>query len=273
MDSGSAGARPPLTSAARVVAPLLAVVALGIWTRLTPDGLLGKADAVAYAVCHRIEARSFHLGDRPLPLCSRCTGLYLGAALSLVYLQAAGREGAGGYPGRNVRPILGAFGLAFAADSVNSLLQSYPDLPFLYPAHNAIRLATGLAGGIALGAYVYPAFQQTVWKEWRPAPALRGAGDLAWLTGLAVALYFAVTSENPLLLYPLAIASSLSVLVLLGLVFSALMLTATRRGNRFATWRELTVPLASGLGLALIQIGVFDLVRFALTGTWTGFTL
>lgn len=183
IDNGRAGSRPRLMAAARVAVPLAAAVVLGIWTRLTPEGLLGKADAIGYAVCHRIDARSFHLGDRPLPLCSRCTGMYLGAALSLAYLQVSGRQGAGGYPDRRVRPILGVFGLAFVADSVNSLLQAYPGLPFLYPAQNEIRLATGLLGGIALGAYVYPAFQQTVWKYWRQAPALRGPADLAWLGG------------------------------------------------------------------------------------------
>lgn len=273
IDNGRAGSRPRLMAAARVAVPLAAVVVLGIWTRLTPEGLLGKADAIGYAVCHRIDARSFHLGDRPLPLCSRCTGMYLGAALSLAYLQVSGRQGAGGYPDRRVRPILGVFGLAFVADSVNSLLQAYPGLPFLYPAQNEIRLATGLLGGIALGAYVYPAFQQTVWKHWRQAPALRGPADLAWLGGLGAFLYFAVASENPLLLYSLAIASSLSALVLLSVVFAALVLTAARRENRFTAWRELSLPLASGLGLALVQIGVFDLVRFSLTGSWNGFTL
>jgi len=47
----------------------------------TPEGLLGKADAIGYAVCHRIDLRSYHIGERPLPLCTRCTGMYLGAML------------------------------------------------------------------------------------------------------------------------------------------------------------------------------------------------
>ena len=55
------------------------------WLINTPVGLLGKADAVGYAVCHRIDARSFHLGERPLPLCARCSGMYLGAMLGLTY--------------------------------------------------------------------------------------------------------------------------------------------------------------------------------------------
>ena len=66
---------------------LLVFVAVGFlflgWLFNTPLGLLGKADAIGYAVCHRIDLRSFHLGDRTLPLCARCTGMFLGTLVSL----------------------------------------------------------------------------------------------------------------------------------------------------------------------------------------------
>ncbi len=67
----------------------LIFIAVGLllvgWLWNTPAGLLGKADALGYAVCHRIDVRSFHLGERQLPLCARCTGMYLGAMLGLVF--------------------------------------------------------------------------------------------------------------------------------------------------------------------------------------------
>ena len=65
------------------------------WVLNVPAGLLGKADAVGYAVCHRIDERSFHLGTRSLPLCARCSGQYLGAALGLVYQFVIGRRRTG----------------------------------------------------------------------------------------------------------------------------------------------------------------------------------
>ena len=61
-------------------------VLLIVWWSHTPDGLLGKADAIGYAVCHRIDVRSFHLGDRQIPVCARCTGQYLGAVAGLLFL-------------------------------------------------------------------------------------------------------------------------------------------------------------------------------------------
>ncbi len=62
---------------------IIVVFLLVAWLLNTPNGLLGKADALGYAVCHRIDARSFHIHDRQTPLCSRCTGMYLGAMLGL----------------------------------------------------------------------------------------------------------------------------------------------------------------------------------------------
>src|SRR4030067_1376746 len=68
------------------------------WLFNTPPGLLGKADAIGYAVCHRIDLRSFHLGDRTLPLCARCTGMFLGALVGLVYQAVIGKRRIGRPP-------------------------------------------------------------------------------------------------------------------------------------------------------------------------------
>lgn len=48
------------------------------------------AYAVGAIVCHQRSERSFHLATTPLPVCARCTGLYLGAAL--VALCVTGRS-------------------------------------------------------------------------------------------------------------------------------------------------------------------------------------
>src|SRR5512140_118546 len=78
----------------KIIPWLVAASVLLVWLVYTPAGLLGKADAIGYAVCHRIDARSFHLGDRQLPLCARCSGMYLGAVVGIVYQAFAGRKGA-----------------------------------------------------------------------------------------------------------------------------------------------------------------------------------
>jgi hypothetical protein len=71
-----------------VVAALI-LVFIG-WLLETPSGLFGKLDAIGYAVCHRIPERSFHIGDYQLPLCARCSGMYLGAVTGLVFQSILG---------------------------------------------------------------------------------------------------------------------------------------------------------------------------------------
>jgi uncharacterized membrane protein len=48
----------------------------------------GSAGALPYMIgaliCHQRPERSFHLGGAQLPVCARCTGLYVGAALGLL---------------------------------------------------------------------------------------------------------------------------------------------------------------------------------------------
>jgi hypothetical protein len=57
------------------------------------------------------------------------------------------------------------------------------------------------------------------------------------------------------------------------MVYSMVVVMLFRGENQFARWRELWLPLTGGFILALLQIAGFDLVRFLLTGTWSGFQL
>jgi uncharacterized membrane protein len=40
--------------------------------------------AVGSIVCHQIPERSFHISGIQLPVCARCTGLYIGGAVGLL---------------------------------------------------------------------------------------------------------------------------------------------------------------------------------------------
>jgi hypothetical protein len=48
-------------------------------------------------------------------------------------------------------------------------------------------------------------------------------------------------------------------------------LIITRQENKYVTFVELTLALVVGFGVSLLQIGIIDLFRFWLTGTWDGF--
>ncbi len=254
----------------------LIILAVGIllfgWLLNTPAGLLGKADAVGYAVCHRIDARSYHLGIRQTPLCARCSGMYLGAMLGLAYQAVASRKRAG-MPPLRVWIFFGLFVLAFALDGMNSYLHLFPGAPSLYEPFNTLRLVTGTGMGLAIAGAIFPAFNQTVWENWDRSPAIPGLKPLSLMIILALGLDWMVATENIWLLYPLALISAAGVLVLLTIVYTMMWLMILRMENRFQRISQLGLPALGGFGMALLQIVILDLARFALTGSWEGFLL
>src|SRR4030067_1749695 len=142
------------------------------WLFNTPPGLLGKADAIGYAVCHRIDARSFHLGDRTLPLCSRCSGTYLGVILALSYFTLFKRR-ASHFPPRRLMLMLGLFFIVYAMDGLNSYLSLIPKSPHLYEPNNLLRITTAMFFGISLASIVYPGFNQSLWQKPENKPSLQ----------------------------------------------------------------------------------------------------
>jgi len=249
---------------------LLGGLGLFLWLQSTPPGLLGKADAVGYAVCHRIDVRSFHLGGRAVPLCARCTGMYAGAMLGL-FFQALRFPKRAAMPARKLWPLLGAVFLAFAVDGTNSYLHFFPGAPGLYQPNNTLRLLTGTGAGLVVAALLYPAFQQSLWKQREHRPALEDYRSLGALLCLGLLLDLLILSENPLVLYPLALFSAAGVLVLLSMVYGMLWVMLWRIENRVERARQLLPPLLTGLVFALLQIALLDFLRYRLTGTWAGF--
>jgi uncharacterized membrane protein len=244
------------------------------WLLNTPPGLLGKADAVGYAVCHRIDVRSFHLGDRPMPLCVRCTGMYLGAMLALIY-QAFLAPRRGRLPSLRAWIPLGLLVLAFAVDGANSYAHLIPELklPSLYEPQHWLRLLTGAGMGLVMLITLYPVFNQTVWRDWIDRPIFPGWRSWAGLFGLALGLCLLVLTQNPLVLYPLAYLTAGGVLVILSMTYCILWLMIFKRENRFTRPAQLIWPLLAGFATTMVQIIGLNIVRYLFTGTWGGFSL
>lgn len=266
-----------LNGLARWLVPLAASAAVAAWLYIAPPGVLGKADAIGYAICHRIDARSFHVFGRQLPLCARCTGEFNAAAAALVFLGLTAPRRSR-LPGRGIAAMLVGFFLAFAVDGSNSYLylvkQSMPGalagIPNLYVPNNTLRLLTGSGMGITLASVLYPIWNQTVWRhpEDRPALEWRSFGILA---GIVLLMDLAVLTENPVILYPIAILSVLGVLALLVMVFSIVWMILMRLDNSFERASDLWLSGLAGLTLTLLLIVSIDLLRYQLTGTWSGF--
>lgn len=246
-----------------------ALILTAIWLSLTPSGLLGKADAVGYAVCHRISARSFQINGRAFPLCARCSGMFLGAMLGLLYQVIQGRKGS--MPPWPVLTVFGLLALAWALDGSNSFLMLVPGIPPVYQTQNWTRLVTGTGMGLAIAAVLRPAFIQAMYRDWQHRSALGNWKQLAGLLGAAILLDVVILLEIPWILFPLALLGSAGVLVLLTMIYTIVISMIAKRENTFSTLSQMQNFLIGGFIIALLQVGIFDLLRYVWTGTWSGF--
>ncbi len=276
---------PPVTLerikvATKYLVVLAAVLVLVGWWVETPPGLLAKADAIGYAVCHQISSRSFHIGNIQLPLCARCTGMYLGAMTGLIFQTISGR-GRRKIPPWSVLVPLIIFVVVFGIDGANSYLYLVKEInpgilakiPNLYIPNNTLRLLTGSGMGLGIAAVLLPAFNQTIWSSEDERTALPNLKSFGLLVGIQIILDLLVLTQSPIVLYPLAVISVLGVLVLLSMVYCMVWVMIMGEENKFARLSQLWLPLLAGFTIAMIQTAGVDAVRFWLTGTWSGFLI
>jgi uncharacterized membrane protein len=239
--------------------------------RLAEDHVLEGADWIGYAVCHRITARSFSINGRQLPLCARCTGMYLGVFLTFVVLTMSGRIRRSELPPLRLSLLLAAFVGLMGIDGLNSYLHFFAGAPGLYEPHNWLRLVTGMGTGLAMGLFVFPALAQTVWREADERPVIGSYSELGGMLLLAAAAVFLVLGNQPAILYVLALASTAGVLMSVTSIQAVLLLILFRRDGQAKRWLDAALPLGLGLLLAAVEIGAISLARFSLTGTMAGF--
>ncbi len=250
------------------------VIILLVWLHFTPPGLLGKTDAVGYAVCHRITSHSFYFGDRPFSFCARCTGQYLGFLWGIIvyFTQAKKRSG---FPPRSILAFMGVLSLFYLFDGVNSVLHLYPGLQrwSLYEPDNILRLFSGLGIGIVISGILYPLIGQSIWRDVSLKPAFERLKGWGILFGGGVLIGLLVLSGNPLILYPLILLTAAGLMLLLSLLYALIWIIFAKKDNSFTSWRELGWWGLAGIASALVQIAAIDFVRYQLTGTWSGFLI
>ncbi len=257
--------------------PIAAIIALGGWIYIAPPGLMGKLDAIGYAVCHRLSSHSLFVDGIQFPLCARCTGEFNAAAIALI-LQGFISRKKSKLPNRGIIAVLIFFFLAFAIDGSNSYLallkQSYGTpfmkIPNLYVTNNVTRVFTGSGMGIAMASVLFPMYNQTIWRVPEDKPALEWL-QFGLLVGIVLLFDFGALSNLDPILYFIATLSTLGVLALLAMVFSIVWVMIMKQDNAFDHLHQLWLPAVAGLTLAFILIISIDLFRFNLTHTWTGF--
>lgn len=236
----------------------LLLAALLWWPGAT---LLERLRWLDSGICAQLPTHSLYPGGERLPLCSRNTGIYLGFIVTLIIIYARGRGKARVLPAKALVITLAGGIFLLAIDGSNSFLVDV-GLPHLYQPHNLLRLATGLLAGFAMGIFVLPVINDLIWRSSNEQRSLPSWKALIWFLPVLLLCFMAAASQSQLVLYPLAILSSLGLLCAVGSVNLIFMVLISRRDQSFKRYVELlpfcgiALLAASGELLVLAQLKV-----------------
>ena len=250
----------------RVLALLCLFLVMGyVW--IPPVAPLDKARLIGYSICHQIPDRSFHLAEHRLPLCARCTGTYLGVAISFAVLALLRRWRSGEMLSMGMVIVMVCLIGIMGVDGLNSYLYLITGRAYLYTPQNWLRAATGALNGIALTMIVTPIFNFTLWKQPSPDRPLKSVWELLAILAAAAVAVFVVQSEPSWLLYPVSLLTTAGVLWMLALVNTMILLILFRRDSQAETWREALASQLFGLIATLIELTAMGVFRYLITGT------
>lgn len=213
---------------------------------------------LAYGVSAQRPDHSLFVGGVQLPLEARMAGIFAGFTLGVFYLVGMGKWRNGAAPSRNMNVVLlGLFGL-MGVDGLNATLLGRTGTS-LYEPQNWLRLATGLGGGLALAAWVLPAWASATWVAWEPEPSLDHPAELVVALGLLAMFATIVLVDLPVLLLPVSlflVASPLFAFCIANAYLLALCLRWRAEGPR-----QLWKGMATGAAMAAIQMGALGTLR------------
>ncbi len=219
-----------------------------------PGGtLIERLRALDGGICAQLPTHSFYPGGERLPLCARNTGIYLGFIIGTIAFFARGK-------GRTVQPprgwvalVLLGFIALMGIDGFNSLFLDL-HLPHLYQPNNLLRLTTGLLTGTAMSAFLLPIAGGILWRKPDPSKAYGSLRFLVPLAPVLVVAFAAVATQWAWLLYPIAILSSVGVVLALTLINQTFVLALSGRVERFTRWVQVAPVFALSVALAVTEL-------------------
>lgn len=254
------GWEPPSWALAALGAAYVVAVAAMVFA---PGGtFIERLRALDGGICAQLPSHSYFLSGQQLPLCSRNTGIYTGFALGFLTLLGAGRIRASALPGKWVAAALLALVAVMGVDGFNSLFLDL-GLPHLYQPQNIFRLLSGFGTGVAMVAFIVPVANQMLWRVDDTRSSFRGFRQLAMVAPWLLLAFLAVATRTGWVLYPVAIISTLGLVMALTLVNLVFLLSFTPLMGRFARWRQVFPVFTLCVAFAVIELLIMFQVKMA----------
>jgi uncharacterized membrane protein len=129
----------------------LAFLSITLWVALTmvlqvtgPSALYGALDLPFHFLCHRMPERILSIGGVPMPMCSRCAGIWLGLSISA----------AAAWPPVSIKVLRVVFPIALVLMAIEVFTQDMGWHPVFHPTRILSGLLVSIPFGGALGALV-----------------------------------------------------------------------------------------------------------------------
>src|SRR5512139_3964358 len=238
---------------------------ISLFVAATPPGLWEKARVIGYALCHQLPDRSFFIHEHQTPLCARCTGMYLGFSIGLIFLILRRRTHAARMPTTAIISVLIGFMTIMGIDGINSTISIIPGAPQLYHTTNVHRIVTGTLFGIAMCMLFFPVFSTAIWRQPSGDRSVKNWRELIAMVLVAFALDAIVLTQADWLFYPITILSIAGPLLLLSFMGAIIVLTMRNLVNSVDRWKQMALPMFAGVALGLVLITLMDVLRVTVT--------
>ena len=228
---------------------------------LLPGSFAERLGWVVHGVCAK--EHTLTLGGVVLPLCQRNTGIYSGFLATVLTLVLLGRGRAARLPSG---PILGllAFNVVWmGVDGFNSLFLDI-GAPNLYAPQPVLRILSGLAMGMSIGTMLVFAFNSTLRANPRRDQRVLGSWrDVAAVALVELALFALIQLAGPVIAYPLAIFSTLGILLVMFGVNVLVIAMVSRYEGAVTRIAQLARPGMLALVLTVVEFGLLAWARIA----------
>jgi len=237
-----------------ILAVLLAAAIFLTWNFLShsPSGCYAKIFSIGSSVCHQIPSHSFSIGTIQFPVCARCTGLYIGSFIGIVYAFLSGKKIS--IPKIKYLIFLVILFIFWAGDGLNALISDFLNKPFLYQSSNLSRLITGYGMGLVMSTALVTLFNFTIWKTGIKAPVLEntfqiiGYGILSALSGILIPI------SGPIVFQAAAYITIFTIVSIITLLYSIFWVIILKKENQFTNWKDIVVYILAGYTTAAGQI-------------------
>jgi uncharacterized membrane protein len=219
---------------------------------------------VMQGVCS--QEHNLFLAGLQLPICARCTGIYLTVVTTLGMLLVMGRGRAGGLPPWHISAAMVGLALIMGIDGINSLFETM-GLSVAYTPRNDVRSLTGMGMGMGMAVVLLLIFNLSLRADIdEKQPILKNWWEVGGIALLNLLILAAIFGSINLLFWPVAALSVLGMAGALYVVNLVVVAVVLGYANVVTRLNQLARPATLALLPTLLLLGGFAWLRAWLAG-------